>query len=153
MVWSTVCLYCGRHWWFVVYIIGIRVCSVRGGLLYFAVLVTKHECKGYSIQSAVAVASLHPRNRRHDRLEPLCRCRHLLLPSRLACSHWSLISSCSSSSATWKEFLCLSVSPLLHVASPPPLATRDAELSSTSESCHLTYHFVVPGQMWLAQTC
>ena len=153
MVWSTVCLYYWRHWWFVVYIIGVRVCSVRSGLLCFAVLVPRHACKGYSIQSAVAAAPLHSRNRLHDRLEPLCRCRHLLLPSRLACSHWSLISSCSSSSATWTKFLCLSVSPLLHVALPPPLATGDAELSSTSESYHLTYHFVVPVQMWLAQTC
>lgn len=153
MVWSTVCLYCWRHWWFVVYIIGVRVCSVRGRLLYFAILAPRHTCKGCDIQSAVAAAPLHPQSRRHDRLEPPCRCRHLLLPSRLACSHWSLISSYSSYSATWTKFLCLPVSLLLNVASPPPFATGDAELSSTSESCHLTYHFVVPGQMWLAQTC
>lgn len=29
---------------------------------------------------------------------------------------------------------------------------HDAEFASTSESCNLTYHFVVRGQMWLAQT-
>lgn len=89
------------------------------------ILVPIHACERYSIQVAVAALPLHPQNRRHDHLLPACRGRHLLFLSRPLCSHWRLLSSCSSSSVIWTKFLFVLVSLLLHVASPPPsLATR-----------------------------
>lgn len=116
------------------------------------VLVPVHARKRYGIQASAAPRPRprprpHPQNSHHGRPLLSSRGRHLFFLPRPPGSHWRLLSSCSSSSVIWIRSLCLLVSLSFHVASTPRLATGDAEFSTTSESCSLTYHFVVPGSM------